>query len=146
MYHMRNVKKAFTLIEMLIVIVIIGILATALIPRLIGIQARARDTARDAGMRTIVQALELYAVDNLSKYPSAVGSVDDISTQIDEYVDVIPTDVDNGLVAQDDDSCSEHEGDYYAYIGTNTGYVVTADIESNKGNTDACNGSAPANE
>ena len=39
-------KKAFTLVEMLIVVVIIGILAAALIPRLTGAQSKARDAAR----------------------------------------------------------------------------------------------------
>ena len=39
-------KSAFTLVEMLIVVVIIGILAAALIPKLVGAQEKARDTAR----------------------------------------------------------------------------------------------------
>ena len=57
-------KKAFTLIEMLIVIVIIGILAAALIPRLQSVQARARDTKRKTDIRTIYNADEIYKVDN----------------------------------------------------------------------------------
>jgi|GEM_PF-2524641 len=39
---MEKFSKAFTLIELLIVIVIIGILAVALIPRIIGAQEKAR--------------------------------------------------------------------------------------------------------
>jgi len=65
---MKNFTKAFTLIELLIVIVIIGILAVALIPRLTGLQARARDTARIADMRQMQTALELYKVEN-GRYP-----------------------------------------------------------------------------
>ena len=55
---------------MLIVIVIIGVLAAALIPRLTGIQARARDTARTADMRNTAGALEVYHLDHGS-YPIA---------------------------------------------------------------------------
>lgn len=60
---------AFTLIELLIVIVIIGILAVALIPRLVGSQARARDTARKADVRQIQNAFATYAADNKGNYP-----------------------------------------------------------------------------
>ena len=61
-------QKSFTLIEMLIVVVIIGILAAALIPRLQSVQARARDTVRKTDLANIRNALELYYNDN-STYP-----------------------------------------------------------------------------
>lgn len=64
-------RKAFTLVEMLIVIVIIGILAAALIPRITMAQGKARDTARVAQMKDVSTALELYSVENNGHYPIA---------------------------------------------------------------------------
>lgn len=57
-------KKSFTLIEMLIVIVIIGILAAALVPRLRSVQERARDTKRETDMNQIYTALTMYYDDH----------------------------------------------------------------------------------
>lgn len=57
---------------MLIVIVIIGILAAALVPRLQSIQSRARDTKRKTDLKTIYNANEIYLLDNTS-YPQAVN-------------------------------------------------------------------------
>jgi len=49
---------------MLIVIVIIGILAAALIPRLTSARARANDTARKADLQQIATALVAAQLDN----------------------------------------------------------------------------------
>ncbi len=62
-------KLSFTLIEMLIVIVIIGVLAAALVPRLTSLQGRARDTKRKADFTTILNANEIFFIDN-TRYAS----------------------------------------------------------------------------
>lgn len=65
----QGARKAFTLIELLIVITIIGILAVALLPSVLGAPARARDAARKADMNNIVAALESYNSDK-NTYPT----------------------------------------------------------------------------
>jgi len=69
-----STRNAFTLIEMLIVIVIIGILAAALVPRLQSVQSRARDTKRKTDLQAYNTAFEIYRTDNGMRPPGTVGS------------------------------------------------------------------------
>jgi type II secretion system protein G len=61
-------KKGFTLIELLIVVAIIAILAAIAVPNFLEAQVRSKVSRCKADMRSLVTALESYAVDN-NKYP-----------------------------------------------------------------------------
>ena len=60
----KNTLKAFTLVEMLIVIVIIGILIAALLPRMQSAQGRARDVSRKTALSQIQSAIVTYQTDH----------------------------------------------------------------------------------
>ena len=62
----KNTIKAFTLVEMLIVIVIIGILIAALLPRMQAAQWRARDVARKTALSQIQSAIVTHQWDHWS--------------------------------------------------------------------------------
>jgi len=66
-------QRAFTIVELLIVIVVIGILASITIVAYNGIQSRARDAERQTEMKTIEKALEIYNADN-GGYPNCSGA------------------------------------------------------------------------
>lgn len=69
---MRVSKRGFTIVELLIVIVVIGILAAITVVAFNGVQARAHNAKRVSDLTGIAKALELYRVDN-GRYPAAVG-------------------------------------------------------------------------
>lgn len=59
----------FTLIEIMVVIVILGILAALIVPKVISRPDEARIIAAKQDVATLAQALRLYKLDNLA-YPS----------------------------------------------------------------------------
>src|SRR5436305_12301903 len=58
----------FTLLEVMIVVVILGILATLVVPKIISRPDEARVIAAKQDVASIMQALKLYRLDNL-RYP-----------------------------------------------------------------------------
>ncbi len=68
MYRCRK-NSGFTLIEVLVVMVILGILAAIIVPRIMDRPEQARVVAARNDVRAIVSALDLYRLDN-GTYPS----------------------------------------------------------------------------
>jgi general secretion pathway protein G len=68
-FPVRQRHSGFTLIEILVVIVIIGILATLVVPKLMSRPDEARLVATKQEIQTILQALKMYRLDN-GRYPT----------------------------------------------------------------------------
>lgn len=62
-------SRGFTLIEIMVVVVIMGVLAALLVPRLMGRADDARIIAAKQDIATLMQALKLYRLDN-QRYPT----------------------------------------------------------------------------
>lgn len=71
--HLRTSRLGFTVVELIVVIVCIGILASITVIAYNGAQAKARDAARTDSIVKIKDALELYYAKN-GRYPSATAS------------------------------------------------------------------------
>ncbi|MHC4946898.1 MAG: competence type IV pilus major pilin ComGC [Planctomycetota bacterium] len=68
----NHVKRAFTLIEILIVVVILGILAAIVIPQFTDASTDAQEASVRSQMQTIRGQLELFRVQNGDTYPDLV--------------------------------------------------------------------------
>lgn len=71
---MRKEQQGFTIIELLVVIVIIGILVALALPNLFAAQARGRDSDRKNELKNLQQRLETHFNDNGS-YPADLASL-----------------------------------------------------------------------
>jgi general secretion pathway protein G len=65
----RVVQAGFTLIELMVVLVIIGVLAALIVPNVLDRADDARVTAARTDVNNLMQALKLYKLDN-QRYPT----------------------------------------------------------------------------
>jgi general secretion pathway protein G len=95
----RPRQSAFTLIELLLVMVILAILATVVVRKFGGIQERARDSKAKDDIANIKGALEQYKIDNAT-YPTTEQGLQALVTKPSEdlpewkhaYIEKYPVD------------------------------------------------------
>ncbi len=93
-------QSGFSLIEIMVVMIIIGILAALIIPRVMDRPDQARQIAAKQDIATVVQALKLYRLDN-GRYPTTeqglialvkLPSLEPVPNNWKSYLDTMPKD------------------------------------------------------
>jgi prepilin-type N-terminal cleavage/methylation domain-containing protein len=67
---MKNIKKGFTLIELMIVVAIIGILAAIAIPKFADLINKSKEGATKGALSSVRSALQVYYGDNEGWFPA----------------------------------------------------------------------------
>ena len=81
--------KQFTLIELIIVIVVIGLLAGMALPKFIGTTKDAKVSAMDQDLDVLEKAVDLYVSDNDGNYPFTGGKVSVTAQTLKDTLDTI---------------------------------------------------------
>ena len=96
----RRCARGFTLVEIMVVVVIIGILGALVVPKLLGRTGESRVVAAKTDIATLMQALKLYKLDN-QRYPTTEQGLQALVTRPDKpplptnwkaYLDRLPSD------------------------------------------------------
>ncbi len=72
---MQKKQRGFTLIEIMVVLVILGIMAALVVPRVLGRTDDARRVAAQSDISAVMGALKLYKLDNM-RYPTNQQGLD----------------------------------------------------------------------
>ena len=96
----RKIQSGFTLIELMVVLLIIGVLAALIVPNVLDRADDARATAAKTDVNNLMQALKLYKLDN-QRYPTSEQGLQALLTKPSSapvpanwkpYVDKLPND------------------------------------------------------
>lgn len=137
--NMRQLHRAgFTLIELMIVVVILGILATIIMPRILGRPEQARRMKAKIDIRNIESALALFKTDT-GRFPTTSEGLEALVTDpgikgysSDGYLDKTPVDPWGGryIYISPGVNSKDYDLESYGKDGEDGGTGDNADIES----------------
>ncbi len=111
---MNRKNTGFTLVEILIVVIILGILAAIVIPQFTEASNDARESALSSDLQTVRSQIELYKVQH-NMYPGYTRAADGTETySADNFITQLinKTDVDGGVMGDGDDAADFPYGPY----------------------------------
>lgn len=123
-------RRAFTLVELLVTIGIIGILASTVVVNVSRSRGKARDARRKADLKALQTALEAFNDDNGS-YPSTNNQflLETTTAWVPgltpNYLAVLPSDPTRGKATTTAGGCNDSIAGY-AYYGTGSDYKLVA--------------------
>lgn len=139
-------NKAFTLIELLIVISIIGILSSIILVSTNDTRAKGRDTKRIADISQLRIALELYYSNNSSRYPET-NSLNILTHDSQKLIAQIPTDPSGASYANSGNYFYYSNGDHFhlgAKLESANAYLLSDHDRVNSGGTGDFEGKSEA--
>ena len=113
-------ERAFTLVELIVVIAVLGILSGIAIPRLTGVQDKARYAAGEALLANLKTPLELYRVEK-GNYPDITDdNYGELNTALSSYVDNF-----SSLLPESSDDTDSWYFSGYTYTESDNSFELT---------------------
>ena len=80
MQRNRHFRRGFTLLELLLVLVILGVLAALVVPKFVGRGEQAKEVAAETGISRISNQIDAFEIDN-GRFPTSEEGLEALVTQ-----------------------------------------------------------------